>query len=64
MNKPSWDDAPDWARWLARDASGDWYWYEFEPGWEDRSYRPEKGEYLIAGYDSYMPPGPIERRPE
>lgn len=29
--KPDWKDAPEWARWLAMDADGTWYWYEFEP---------------------------------
>lgn len=29
--KPSWDDAPEWANYLAVDSCGDWFWYEFEP---------------------------------
>lgn len=24
VNKPSWDDAPEWAQWLAQDADGEW----------------------------------------
>jgi hypothetical protein len=28
INKPSWDDAPEWAEWLAQDEDGDWWWYE------------------------------------
>ena len=28
---PSWDDAPDWARWLAQDSNGVWWFYELEP---------------------------------
>ncbi len=31
MNKPDWENAPDWAVWLAQDASGTWWWYEREP---------------------------------
>lgn len=30
--KPSWKDAPEWARYLAQDGtSGTWYWYESKP---------------------------------
>lgn len=31
MSKPSWDDAPEWANWLAMDADGTWFWFEDEP---------------------------------
>lgn len=30
--KPSWDDStPPWAKWLAQDADGAWYWYSERP---------------------------------
>ena len=29
--KPSWENAPEWANFLAMDITGDWFWYEFEP---------------------------------
>ena len=29
--KPDWDDAPEWARFLAQDSDGEWFWYENEP---------------------------------
>jgi len=29
--KPSWDDAPEWAQWLAMDSDGTWYWYDSAP---------------------------------
>ena len=29
--KPSWDDAPDWANWLAQDFNGSWNWFEEKP---------------------------------
>lgn len=29
--KPDWDDAPEWAEWLAQDADGSWWWYESQP---------------------------------
>mgnify|MGYP006440564041 CR=1 FL=1 len=30
-DKPKWQDAPDWANWLAQDADGRWYWFENPP---------------------------------
>lgn len=31
MSKPSWDDAPEWAQYLAMDSDNYWYWYELRP---------------------------------
>jgi len=31
QGKPSWDDAPYWANYLAMDEDGSWYWYSIEP---------------------------------
>lgn len=28
---PSWDDAPEWAMWLAMDSDKAWHWYQHEP---------------------------------
>lgn len=28
---PNWDDAPDWAKWLAQDQNSAWHWYESKP---------------------------------
>ena len=32
--KPDWKDAPEWAKWLARDNDGWWNWYSGEPEFE------------------------------
>ena len=29
--KPNWQDAPEWANYLAQDLNGLWAWYECEP---------------------------------
>lgn len=29
--KPKWSTAPTWAKWLAQDNDGAWYWYEERP---------------------------------
>lgn len=31
MNKPDWEDAPEWAQWLACDEYGPWGWYAKKP---------------------------------
>lgn len=32
---PSWDDAPEWAQWLAQDCDGEWFWYGGKPQCDD-----------------------------
>ena len=39
--KPSWNDAPEWAQYLAADKDGAWYWYEREPIACDVAFIPE-----------------------
>lgn len=46
MNKPKWNDAPDWARWLAMDSNGQWFWYELAPFW--RGAWDTNGKYKCA----------------
>lgn len=29
--KPDWKNAPEWARFLAMDENGEWWWFEHEP---------------------------------
>lgn len=31
MTKPNWNDAPEWAQWLAQDYVGRWMWHEEKP---------------------------------
>lgn len=31
MDKPSWDNAPEWAKYLAMDEDGSWFWYQYQP---------------------------------
>ncbi len=33
MNKPDWKAAPEWASYLAMDADGRWFWYEYAPSY-------------------------------
>lgn len=29
--KPDWNDAPEWAKWLAMDIDGEWFWFAEKP---------------------------------
>lgn len=33
--KPNWDEAPEWAGWLAMDGDGWWRWWRVEPSFEE-----------------------------
>ena len=35
INKPDDADAPEWARWKAQEANGDWFWHEIQPFIDD-----------------------------
>ena len=37
--KPDWDDAPEWAKYLAQDECGTWRWYMFQP-WPEVNVQP------------------------
>ncbi len=63
LSKPSWDDAPEWANYVAQDADGCWYWYEFKPKLLADTYTDTIGAYhpveAIAGWQDTL-----EQRPE
>ena len=29
--RPNWQNAPEWANWVAMDKCGDWFWFEEKP---------------------------------
>lgn len=48
--KPSWSTAPEWAKWLAMDEDGVWFWFEFKPYLNsDGVWRSDGGAYATAG---------------
>lgn len=64
QGKPSWDDAPKWAQWLAQDLSGAWFFYKTKPGvipgiWLGGrvSHRQEIGEVIGDWHNT------LEQRP-
>lgn len=38
MDKPDWKDAPEWAKYLAQDKDGEWYWFECRPEMESECW--------------------------
>lgn len=44
--KPRWEDAPRWARFLARDGCGIWHWFENEPHPFDGCWHAETGDRM------------------
>lgn len=51
-NKPDWDDAPEWAQWVACDGSGkykgQWWWFDAKP--DNQGWLP--GEWVNVGEDA------------
>jgi hypothetical protein len=45
--KPTWEDAPTWAKYLAQDSNGSWYWYADAPTKMPKIYMAN-GHYAIA----------------
>lgn len=43
MSAPAWETAPSWANWLAMDADGGWYWFEYEPEFREYEWIAERG---------------------
>jgi len=48
--KPDWKDAPEWAKWLAMDENGDWFWFEFSPTIDNEisCWEVRRGTYQYA----------------
>lgn len=61
MSKPSWDDAPEWANWLAMDEDGDWYWHKKEPYFNGVEWLSDFG-VTYAGNQKTAPYS-LEKRP-
>lgn len=48
--KPDWKDAPKWAKYLAQDKCGEWFWYQVKPIADSDfdSFRCTKGKVELA----------------
>lgn len=62
--KPSWDDAPEWANWLAIDDDGEASWFQYEPvrhtGRYSSFWIPQNGGEMETTRRGYAPYGSVE----
>lgn len=59
--KPDWKDAPEWAKWVAMDDDGDWYWYEEEPIPMNLNFVRSAGRMALAAKPFWR--GTLEAKP-
>lgn len=53
MTKPSWNDAPRWAKWLTQNSHGMWVWHEKEPELRELpSLQPTDGAKVLKTWAS------------
>lgn len=45
LNEISWNDAPEWANWLAQDMDGSWWWFEQKPSLGTHCFHNTKGKF-------------------
>lgn len=65
-DKPSWNDAPEWAQWVAQDADGEWFWYEEKPGLASCTWYENDGEDVVFALKGNENPNwreTLEQRP-
>lgn len=67
--KPSWDDAPKWANWLAMDGDGMWFWFECKPEFEPAAgiygdyWKPSMGRKQYGEENQSASVNTLEYRP-
>lgn len=59
--KPSWDDAPEGAKYLAKDADGYWAFYWDRPSWDGEEWAPNGRCEVMQR--SVNPADSLEERP-
>lgn len=47
-NKPSWENAPEWANFVAMDLHGNWNWFEEKPFISGAIWDAYKGKFELA----------------
>ncbi len=60
--KPSWDDSPIWAQWLAMDKDGMWFWYSLLPDIDEYQWCTDVGKCMSAKVNNWE--NSLQERPE
>jgi hypothetical protein len=45
LNRIDWENAPEWANWLAQDHDGGWWWFENKPSLGTHCWNRTTGKY-------------------
>jgi hypothetical protein len=64
MNKPSWGNSPEWAKYLAMDDCGTWCWYEEKPEYCHGFWFSSAGLWVAAANTLPEADVTLEARPE
>ena len=68
QNKPSWNDAPEWANWLAQDEDGEWWFFSAKPKVQSVSFDEQcsgiRADYAKKGETIGDWRDTLENRPE
>lgn len=63
--KPTWDNAPHWASYLAMDSDCRWLWHEHKPTWKyGMWWTNREGRVALAQDLEYIPDKSLEKRDE
>lgn len=63
-NKPDWKDAPEWAKYMAMDDDGEWWWFEKEPSRANGYWQETTGGQLdVANASAFAWAETLEPRP-
>lgn len=60
--RPEWSKAPPWAKYIAMDRDGVWFWHENEPTLGSRDWQ-SMGQISFAGEDAFNWKTTMEERP-
>lgn len=61
--KVNWDEAPEWANWVAQDEDGEWWWFEDKPNFDDTFWAVADGKCELVEDSALDWKTTLEKRP-